>query len=579
MLTRNHLNIALVLLLSSSIFGCKGGSRQAGPPKENAFRYALEAKVPSLDPARTNDVYSSQTQALFYERLYEYNYLKRPLQLEPSLAESLPVISKDKKKITIKLKKGIFFHDDPCFEKTNGKGREFVANDVVYLFERAAAPKFMGPLYAGIEDSIVGVKEFHDGKTTTISGVKALDQNTVEIQLRKALPRFSYSFVDPRTAILPKECVEKYGEGIARHPIGTGPFLIKEAELEHKIVAVKNPNYKTMTFPTDSNYADSGKALPFVDKVIFEVIPEVQPRWLRFLAGDFDVAVSIPKDNVPELFPNNKLAEKYTKMGIQHFREIKGDVTVYTFNMRDPVWGKKKELRQAFALAIDVDKIIEIQYAGQAIRAHSIVDPTQYGYNPTFKSKWAKRDLAKAKELLAKAGYPEGKGLPPLTMLAGSDTTARNLSDLLTRQLAEAGIVLKPEPMTWPELSKRLHGANFMLCGLGYASGTPDVDDATGLVHSRNIPSGSNPSGYTNPEIDKLVDDIEMMENGPARLAKVHRFQEILDEDLPIVTVSHRVSNQLIQPWLKNHVYTDNMYFGPWVKFHRIETATAGSKK
>jgi ABC-type transport system substrate-binding protein len=259
-------------------------------------------------------------------------------------------------------------------------------------------------------------------------------------------------------------------------------------------------------------------------------------------------------------------------MGLQHFRGEKGDVTGFVFNMKDPVWGAKKELRQAFRLALDVPKIIEIQYANQAIIAESSVAPFEYGHDPNFRSRWSKRDLVKARELIAKAGYPDGKGLPPLTMLSTDDTTARNLDELLMRQLAEAGIVLKLDTMTWPEMMKRMHTGNFVMVGTAYTSDVPDVDGTLGKFYSKNIASGGNPFNYNNPKLDRLIEQIESMNNSPARLAKIREAIEILDDDLPFPTMTHRIGNQLIHSWVKNHVYLDDLQVANSIKFHRIKT-------
>lgn len=568
----------LVALVFAGAPACTPKPRDVKAPKENVFRIAVQAKIPTLDPHLSTDVYSSQTEALFYETLYQYQYLKRPYELEPLLAETLPEISKDGKILRIKLKRGIRFHDDPCFE--GGKGREVVAQDAVYMLERISAPKMNSPMYGSFDGKIEGIDAYHAGKAKTISGVRALDANTVEIRLLKSYPRFVYNFTDQKTSILAKECVEKYGDKIATHPVGTGPYKPVTVELGHKIIAVRNPGYHKMTYPSEGSrgdkekglLADMGKDVPFIDRIQYEVITESQPMWLKFMAGELEMS-GIPKDNYGTALPGGKLSPELEKRGVVHYREARGDVTVMIFNMQDSVWGKNKDLRHAFALALNVPKIIEVQYSGQATRAHSIIDPAQYGFDPNYKSRWAERNVARAKELLAKAGYPDGKGLPPLVMPTTSDTTSRQFDELLTRQLAEVGIRLQSEAMTWPELERRTRSHNFTVLGLGYASAVPDADDATGLLHSKNIEAGYNAASYKNPAVDRLVDEIEAMPNGAARLAKIRQLKEMIDEDLPIVSMVHRIGNQLIQPWVKNHVYTDTMFLGPFLKYKKVMTS------
>ena len=517
---RAPLALSLIGLLAFS--GCTGSNRRSGPPSENVVRFPLDEKITTLDPHLANDVYSTMASNLVYDSLYEFHYLKRPLELVPSLAESLPVWSKDHKRLTIKLKKGIFFQDDACFP--DGKGREFNADDVVYMIERISTKKLASPGYGNFEDRIVGVNDFHEGKATSISGVKAVDRYTVSIQLTRPLPRFAYVFADVREGIVAKECVEKLGDEFRRHPVGTGPYHYIESDLASKMVAVRNPKYHQMTYPTSGGpgdkekglLEDAGKPLPLPDKIVLEVMIEKQPQWLRFLAGDFELQ-RIPKDNIPAALPDGKLSPDLTKLGIKHLQFPRSDVTLHIFNMEDPVWGKNKDLRHAFQLALDIPEIIRLQYSGQAIQAQSLIDPSQYGYEKDFVSKWSKRDLAKSRELLAKAGYPGGKGLPPIYMPTNDGTTARHLDELLERQLKEVGITLKLEPMTWPEFDAHIRQKNFTVIGMGEASSEPDADDATGLLISKNESPGPNAANYKNPEVDKLANDIETMENGSAR--------------------------------------------------------------
>lgn len=548
------------------------------PPSENALRLHIVSKMASLDPHVVNDAASHQAAALFYESLYGFHYLKRPYVMEPVLAAAMPEISKDKKKITIRLKKDIRFHDDSCFK--GGKGREFDVDDVIYMIERLCTPKTRSELYGAFEDRLEGAKEFFTGKAKKISGLRRIDDHTLELNLVKPLPRFVFAFADNKTAIVPRECVEKYGDDFRNRAVGTGPFLLKEANLASKVVAVRNPNYRHVTYPTEGSpgdiekglLADSGKQLPLVDKVVLEIVPEPQPGWLKFLAGEFDIG-RIPKDSVHSVISGESLTSEYASKNIKLDRQIKGDVTMLVFNMNDPVWGKHKELRQAVALALNVPEVIQMQYSGQAIRAQSLIDPTQYGYESGFQSKWMNQNLAKAKELLAKAGFPDGKGLPPLHFLTGAETVARHFEGLLSKQLKVIGLVLEPESMTFPEMLRRVkQNGNFTFYGQALVSSVSDADDALAVYHSKSIKSGYNSSRYSNPRVDKLIDEIELMNNGPDRLAKIKEVLEIVDDELPIIPMVHRIGNQPSHYWLKNKVFIDETFYA-FLKFLKIETA------
>lgn len=264
-------SVAILVLLAAS---CKS-KREIGPPKDNVYRAAIRIKFTTLDPHFTTDIYSLAASGLVVENLYEYHYLKRPRELQPLLAESLPLISKDFKTFTFKLKKGIKYQDNPCFKSTNGKGTEVSAEDFSYSIHRIASPKKMSPTFSFFENTIEGIDDYHAGKAEAIKGVKVVDSHTLEIKLSKASPRFAFNFTDPRTGPLPKECVENLKNDITNTAIGSGPYKIVEWDPNSKLVAVRNPEYKTVAYPTDASpelkaqglLADAGKPLPFVDKV------------------------------------------------------------------------------------------------------------------------------------------------------------------------------------------------------------------------------------------------------------------------------------------------------------------------
>lgn len=577
---------ALVLgcMLVMTLESCTG-KREVGPPKENVFRLAIRSKFTTLDPHFMTDIYSIAAAGLVVENLYDFHYLKRPRQLEPLLADGMPTMSKDFKTFTFKIKKGIKYQDHPCFKSTNGKGPELTAHDFAYAIHRMSSPKKASPQYSNFEGTVMGVDEYHSGKAPSIKGVRVVDSHTLEIKLAKARPRFAFTFTGPRTGPLPQDCVENLNGELTNTVVGTGAYKIVEYDPNSKLIAVKNTEYKTVNYPTVGNpgdkekglLEDAGKPLPFVDKVVYDVLVEDQPRWLKFMAGEHEV-VRIPKDNIGTALENGKISPELAKRGVQHVREAEADVTTWIFNMKTPVWGEKKELRQAFSLSIDRPRLIELNYGGQAVAAQSLIDPTMYGYDANWKNPYTTRDVKKAKELIAKAGYPDGKGLPELEMPISASSVGRQIGEATQRFAADVGIKMKLIPMAWPELAKGLRESKWMITGLGYGGAEPDVDGVLPHFHSRNMAPGPNVANYKNVELDKLTDEINTMANSPARMAKIVRVREIMAEDMPYIPGVHRIGNHLVQPWVKNYVYVDEQAFGEWMKYMRVVPATAEKK-
>jgi oligopeptide transport system substrate-binding protein len=565
----------LSVLFAAGTTGCKGRGPVAGP-NEKVFRYAIQSKATSLDPHATSDVYSTIAESLVYESLYQYHYLDRPMRVIPALAEALPEISADGRRARIRLKKGIFFHDDPCFKATQGRGREVVADDVIYMLHRVSAPGFVAPYYSSFEGMIEGIDAYHSGGVKLISGIERIGRHELVIRLTRPSPRFVYSFVSVHSAIVPKECVEHYGDEFGKHPVGTGAFKITEHS-DSKIVAVRNPTYATTRYPSEASggagegnlLADAGKALPFLDRVVLEVLSEDQPTWLKFLAGETEIS-RIPKDSLASAVPGGRVSPELSARGVRLLRAARGDVTVLIFNMENPIWGKQKLLRQAIALAVDVPKLIEMQYSGQAVRADGVLDPTSYGFDPNYRSRWHNRDLVKARELLAKAGYPGGAGLPPLVMSSSEGPVSRLLYELLARSLSEVGITLKQEVNLWAEMLRKTKEKNFTVVGMAFSSDTPDPDGTFDMFLARNASPGQNTSNYKNPEFDRLAGEMKALANGPERLAKIAQLRAILEEDLPMVPLTHRIGNQLVQPWVENHVYADEIFLGNFMKYKKV---------
>lgn len=575
--------LAAVLFLALLAGACFK-KRPYGPPVENVFRLPVKAKFTSLDPHLTSDVYSSQAQQLTYESLYQFHFLKQD-EVIPALAEAMPVVTNGGKTWTIKLKKGLHFQDDECFKETKGKGREVKASDVVYLFERVADKNFGSPVYSGMDTLIKGIEDFRQGRATSISGVTAVDDYTVRIELLKKSPRFLYTFTSNHGAVMAKECVNFYGDKINKHSVGTGPYIVTSFS-PLKVEAVRNPNFRDERYPSKGNasdkesgrLADAGKKIPFIDKVIIEAIEEDQPRWLRFMAGDFELS-GVPKDSLDSALPGGKPSPELASRGVRHFTAPLADVVVDMFNLETPVWGKKKELRLAYALARDLDELIKVVYVGQAIKAHGLISPIEWGYDPNYKSVLATQNIERAKKLLADAGYPNGKGLPPIDFPTLTGTTSRQITELKMRNLETVGIKLNPMVMSWPEFSTKLKEGKYTMISLGWAGDVPDAESSLPMFHSRAIPPyGQNYVRYKNKEYDRLIEDIEVMEATPARYAKIRRAAKYLEDDLVILPVVHRIGNQFYQPWVKNEAFTDELKVVQFIKYLKLDLESATKK-
>ncbi|MBI4925188.1 MAG: hypothetical protein HY843_04615, partial [Bdellovibrio sp.] len=392
--------------------------KKSDPP--NTLHLLSIAKIKGLDPIYSDDLYSGTEIGHVYEGLVQYHYLKRPYTLIPNLAEAMPEISKDGKKITFKIKKGVFFQDNPCFKATAGKGRELEAQDFVYSFKRLADPKLTSAGWWVFDGKILGLNEWREentkNKTTDyqkeVQGLITPDKYTLQISLKQPSAQFIYSLAMAYSYAVPKEAVEYYGKEFINHPVGTGPFRLEEFNPSSKVVWIKNPTYRKEYYPSEGEPGDkekdllndSGKPLPLSDKIIVYIFEESQPQWLSFLAGKLDYS-GIPKDNFDSAITSTKeLKSELKTKGIVIYKNANLEITHTSFNMEDPLIGKNKYLRQALSVAHNQEEYNKLFYNYRALSAQGPIPPGLAGYDPDFKNPYRQHNPEKAKELLKRAG-------------------------------------------------------------------------------------------------------------------------------------------------------------------------------
>ena len=225
-------------------------TRDDGTPWRVRYWY-LQDDPRGLDPQHAYDQMSHRVQDAFLDTLLEYHPLKTdPFELIPSLLEAMPERTAEpdgKVTYTCRLKRGIHYHNDPCFP--GGKGREVVAEDVHFAWLRMCDPKIECPIYATLEPVVIGMSELYEAAKRTghfdysarLPGLEVVDAQTFKIRLSKPYPQIVYWLAMPFTTPDPREAVEYYdgkkhdGEEKQRaefnwHPVGTGPFQIVEYE-------------------------------------------------------------------------------------------------------------------------------------------------------------------------------------------------------------------------------------------------------------------------------------------------------------------------------------------------------------
>src|SRR5215203_960910 len=216
---------------------------------KKVLHYAFEVAETSFDPVAISDLYSRIVTGHLFEGLYKYDYLARPFKIKPASAEAMPEVSEDFRTWTVRLKRGIYFLDDPVF---NGRRRELTAHDFIYSFKRFFDPRWKAPAYPDLGNlKLLGMAELRDaalnGKRpfnydTDAEGMRALDRYTIRFQLADPDPRFVEVIADNSLyGAVAREVIEAYGDNTAAHPVGTGPFRLAEWRRSSRIVLERNP--------------------------------------------------------------------------------------------------------------------------------------------------------------------------------------------------------------------------------------------------------------------------------------------------------------------------------------------------
>jgi ABC-type transport system substrate-binding protein len=533
--------------------------------------YARTGQFVSIDPVLQLDTLSQDVIALTYSTLLTYAYLERPYKLEPDLLTQMPEVGVDKVTYTFKLRKGVRFHDNACFP--GGMGRELTTDDVFYSLRRFADANLNNKSWFSLEGAVAGLDEFRaatqkagpngDTSKLSIAGFRKIDSHSFSIRLNKPNALFLYAFAMASAAIVPVEAVQFYKDRFGVNPVGTGPFTLKDVDRKGVLRFVKYAGYHG-TYPTRGApgdvekglLKDAGRKLPLVDLIEMPLIEEAQPGMLRFLKGEIDWR-ALDRANF------TKLVQRRSDGGFQPSAEAAAKFNLYStpgldtiyfaINQKDPLLGRNKLLRQALAHTINTQARIDVLLNGRGVRLNSMVPLDLPGSERDTGAVGRAHDPAAARRLLAEAGYPGGKGLPPLTMMFSDSTSdTRNLFDQMKAQFASVGMQLKADYVDFPTYMKNLDGANFQIAPSSWLADYPDAENFYQLLYSKNVAPGPNHASFANAAYDKAYEASRLMSNGPERYAHFRTMNTILNEEVPVILAYNSLRFGIQQKWLSN---------------------------
>ena len=505
------------------------------------------------------------------------------------------------------------------FEKQST--RELIAEDYVYQIKRLAHPEIHSPILGLMGEYIVGLTDFSKRlkqqthainlRSLDIEGVTVIDRYTYQIKVYGKYPQLRYWLAMPFFAPIPWEADIFYAQqGLIKknitldwYPVGTGPYQLTVNDPNSRMILEKNPNYHDDYYPevgekTDQLLlADHGQKLPLIDKVIFTLEKENTSYWNKFLQGYYDIS-GISSDSFEQAIQvggsgDFALSDAMKAKGVELKTAI-GTSTYYIgFNMQDSVVGgdseQAKKLRQAISIAIDYEEFISIFLNGRGIAAQGPIPPGIFGYqqgdrgfNP-FVYQWnsnvtQRRPIKDARQLLAEAGYPEGRdentGAPLVLYfdVPGSGPDAKAQYDWLRKQFQKLNIQLVIRSTDYNRFQDKMRNGQAQIFQWGWNADYPDPENFLFLLYGPNgkvLTGGENAANYQNKDFDILFERMRVMPDNAERKSIIKEMLAILTEDSPWIWGYHPKQFSLYHAWNKN--VKPNLMANNTVKYRRID--------
>ena len=525
------------------------------------IRLVINNPIKSFDPAIAFNDDSLLVMAQALETLYQYHYLKRPFEVIPLLAKNLPAISNNGKTYRIKIKENIFYKDPAGILDSS---RTVKAQDFVWQIKRLAYKGIKSNGAWLFEGKIKGFNQFSKNVgtdfqkflETEIEGVKAIDDYTLEINLKRPEPNLLYFLSMTFTSPVPKEVIEKNNNDLTSVLVGTGPYFLAKQSQEQYVLE-QNDKFHEEYYPSSGDrYANtedlltsSKERLPFLKKISFQVIPDEEQRWEEFRKGKIDI-LNVPKRYLIHLAtPNSKINQEFISKGIQVKHFSRQTSRWLGFNMNDPIIGANLNLRKAISHAIDFEKYVELITNNTNLQANSIFNPSIPGYSPSHRSaSYYDLDLAKK--------YLKDSGVNPEELVLTYSTRGKlkihfEEAEFLQHSLKQLGITLKVQVLSFSEFLRKGRSGQLQFWTDNWIYDYPDAENLLQLLISRNHP-GINKSGFSNERVDNLYQRLSRTLNKEERFEIMYEIEDIVEEEVPWIMLMYESTYMVLQPNITN---------------------------
>ena len=491
---------ALVVL---TVIACRGGD--ASPDRRTLVDSRDRDDPRSLDPALSTDVPTGRATGYVFDGLVRFTPEAR---VEPALAERWET-SPDGLTYTFHLRRGVAFHD----------GTPLVAGHVVASLTRALDPKTRAGRTWALTP-IAGAEEFAAGSAPTVAGLSAPDDSTVVIRLGAPLATFPKLLAMPVAAIVPPKVGPDFGE----KPVGTGPWKLVEWKHDDYLLFARNDKY--------------WGGAPKAESLMARIIPEPSTAGAEFESGLVDVHV-IPESETSQWEQSDEKKSRLQSAPALRLWYVSMNTT--RGPLRDP------RVRQAINHAIDVPSVLKQLIAGRGVLAAGVIPPSLEGADTT-RQRYA-FDVARAKQLLAQAGHPNGIDVELWT---SQDPSFARVAQVVQGYLKEANIRAKIVQRDAPSVREASRAGSVDLHVKDWWADYPDADAFLfPLLHSSNHGPGGNVSFYRSRLVDDLIDRARRTQDDSTRASLYKQADALAFVDAPMVYLFFYNELYAVQPWVR----------------------------
>jgi len=588
--------ILLVLLI---VGGCGEPPATNSSAPAKIYRHAMDGAPGSLDPAQAASIYANFLVVNLYDTLYRYKYLARPYQLQPNLATAMPEVSDDGLTLTIRIRKGVHFINDPAFE--GGLGREVTAQDFVYSIKRHFDPDTRAQGAWLWQQKIEGLDQWKaagSDYSQDVAGLRAVDDQTIQITLTRPFPQLVHTLTQGYAAIVAREAVEKYGQALSNHPVGSGPFRLVSRD-SIRAVLTKNPGFRAEPFSLENEGYDpasqdelglealQNKIPPFVDQLEIEFITEDAARWNAFSANELHF-IKVPVSQFDTVLSQREpvtLSPEFD--GLYNFEASSESGLIFiNFNMADKRIGyhpdpahnrRNQALRCALVKAFDWQKRNEIFFYGIGRVFPGIIPTAVSEYDADGDKSYIQRDLTGAFDLL-KLNSWDKENLPILDYGFPNSVTERQIFEQFRSFMMEIGYPAeKIRPMifaTYGDYQRAYSQGKVTLINTSWTMDYPDMENIMQLYYGPNAAPGSNSASYHNPDYDRLYETSSTLSESPGRTQIYREMNQLLMDDCASIS---GISRTLLFLWNKQAIMKPDRSFvgGYFMRFVDLKETSA----